>query len=182
MKLEWLLATERTSILQAEDGGQQHALDKVSFVHPRAANSSSRPAAWPHAASHLHDSEPALIACRAALLHAVRQRTHSHLSALQVAWRHADQIQSTQTWELVKDFRIELDPIAQRLLAGDSYQGIPEVLDDVEDACSTAAQHFSDAQVGPTIVVAHSASLVGQVTHDVPCSCLASPTCLVLGM
>ena len=124
----------------------------------------------------------------------MRQRVHPHLPALQVAWRHADQIQSTQTWELVQDFHIELDPIAQRLLAGDSYQGLPEVLDDVEDACSTAAQHFSDAQVGPTMLCymcalvsacmppAHSASQVGQASHVVPCSYLVSATCLVLGM
>ncbi len=89
---------------------------------------------------------------QAAWLHAVRQRAHTPSPALQVAWRHADQIQSTQTWELVKDFHIELDPIAQRLLAGDSYQGIQEMLEDVEDACSTAAQHFSDAQVGQTML------------------------------
>ena len=119
---------------------------------------------------------------------------HTHLPALQVAWRHADQIQSTQTWELVKDFHIELDPIAQRLLAGDSYQGVPEVLEDVEDACATAAQHYSDVQVGQTMLyqasalvstvmpAVHSVSQVGHATHDVTCSCDASVTCPVLGM
>ena len=93
---------------------------------------------------------------------------HTHLPALQVAWRHADHIQSTQTWELVKEFHIELEPIAQRLLAGDSYLGVPEVLEDVEDACATAAQHFSDAQVGQTMLYQASA-LVSAVMPPVQC-------------